>query len=148
MKQSMLLVFALLATVGNALFAMGQKKATVSNSLLFIGCSALVCVVMIFILIPIIGGDNPKVSTLIKTNWKWILLCGFGLCLTYIGFNLLYRNFGATSYVYYAVLSIITTSVIVGIIIFREKINIYHILSIVAALTAIVLFSIGNKIGH
>lgn len=146
MKNYLILIYALIAAVGNAFFAYGQKKATVSNSLLFVALSAIVCTIITFAIMPLIQKDI-KVLPLIKDNWKMIVISGFGLSLTYIGFNLLYSNFGTTAYIYYAVLSIITTSFIVGIIIFHEKINIYHILAILTALVTIILFTIGNKIG-
>lgn len=145
MKQYAILIYALTAAIGNAFFAFGQKKATVNNSLLFVGLSAIVCIILTFIFIPFFEKDI-KTLQLIKTNWPWILISGVGLFLTYIGFNLLYGNFGASAYIFYAVLSIITTSVIVGIIIFKEKINIYHIISMILAITTIILFTYGNKI--
>jgi len=146
MKNYLLLIYALIAAIGNAFFAYGQKKATVSNSLLFVGLSAIVCIIITFSVMPLLEKDISLLP-LLKENWSMIIISGVGLSLTYIGFNLLYSNFGASSYIYYAVLSIITTSIIVGIVIFKEKINIYHILSIVTAITTIALFSIGNKVG-
>ncbi|NCD05933.1 MAG: transporter [Spirochaetia bacterium] len=145
MKQYAILIYALIAAIGNAFFAFGQKKATVNNSLLFVGLSAIVCIILTFLFIPFFEKDI-KTLQLIKTNWPWILISGIGLFLTYIGFNLLYGNFGASAYIFYAVLSIITTSVIVGIIIFKEKINIYHIISMILAIATIILFTYGNKI--
>lgn len=145
MKQYAILIYALIAAIGNAFFAFGQKKATVNNSLLFVGLSAIVCIILTFLFIPFFEKDI-KTLQLIKTNWPWILISGIGLFLTYIGFNLLYGNFGASAYIFYAVLSIITTSVIVGIIIFKEKINIYHIISLILAIATIILFTYGNKI--
>ena len=145
MKNLLLLLFALIAAVGNAMFAAGQKKAAgLDNSLLFIGFSATVCLILTFLVLPLIYGKFDIISPL-SENWKWILLSGSGLFLTYLGFNLLYRNFGTSSYVYYAVLSIITTSVIVGIVIFRERVNIYHAASVVLAIGAIILYTIGNN---
>lgn len=145
MKNYLLLIYALIAAIGNAFFAYGQKKATVSNSLLFVALSAVVCTIITFSIMPLLQKDI-KFIPLIKENWQMIIISGFGLSLTYIGFNLLYSNFGASSYIYYAVLSIITTSIIVGIVIFREKINIYHVISIFTAIITIALFTIGNKI--
>ena len=145
MKNLLLLLFALIAAVGNAMFAAGQKKAAgLDNSLLFIGFSATVCLILTFLVLPLIYGKFDIISPL-SENWKWILLSGSGLFLTYLGFNLLYRHFGTSAYVYYAVLSIITTSVIVGIVIFREKVNIYHAASIILAIGAIILYTIGNN---
>ncbi len=141
----MLFVFAMTAAAGNALFAAAQKKAVnPGSSLVFIGLSAVVCLILTFAAV-IISGGGPGIMPAVKTDWKWILASGAGLFLTYFGFNLLYSNFGTTSYIFYAVLSIITTSVIVGIFIFRETFNIYHAVSLLLALAAIAFFSLGNK---
>ncbi len=145
MKSSSIFLFALTAAVGNALFAAGQKKAAgIDNSLIFVGLSAIVCIVLTFVVILFVQ-NNTNLTSIIKINWMWILMSGFGLFLTYLGFNLLYTRFGATGYVYYAVLSIITTSLIVGVFIFKERLNIYHFASIGFSLIAILLFTLGNN---
>jgi len=146
MKSFSILLFALIAAVGNALFAAGQKKAeNIDNSLIFIALSAIVCIILTFLVILFTHNNNNNLTSIIKINWLWILISGFGLFLTYLGFNLLYTRFGATGYVYYAVLSIITTSLIVGVFIFKERLNIYHFASIGFSLIAIILFTIGNN---
>lgn len=145
MKSSSIFLFALIAAVGNALFAVGQKKAAgIDNSLIFVGLSAIVCIALTFLVI-LFMQSNINSTSIIKINWLWILISGFGLFLTYLGFNLLYTRFGATGYVYYAVLSIITTSLIVGVFIFKERLNIYHFISIGFSLIAILLFTLGNN---
>ena len=89
MKRSFIFLFALIAAIGNALFAAGQKKATgVDNSIIFVGLSALVCVILTFLVIHFMQ-DNKNLFNVFKINWQWILMSGFGLFLTYIGFNLL-----------------------------------------------------------
>lgn len=144
MKTSSLFLFALTAAVGNALFAAGQKKASGdTSSLMFISASAIVCILLTFAVFPLLKNQSSLLEVA-KTQWKWILLSGTGLFFTYLGFNLLYRHFGASGYVYYAVLSIITTSILVGAVIFRERMNIFHYSSIAAAFIAIILFSVGQ----
>ena len=64
----------------------------------------------------------------------------------FIGFYLLYSQYGAVYYVVYAVLSIITTSVGVGILIFREPFNPYQVGALILAILAIVLFSYGQAL--
>ncbi len=145
MKNFSLFAFALIAAIGNALFASGQKKAVgVDNSLIFIGLSALICVILTSIF-TLFTKHGPSISEIVTHNYVWIGISGIGLFLTYVGFNLLYRNFGATGYVYYAVLSIITTSVLVGVVIFKEAFNFYHLISVLLALSAIILFTVGNN---
>ena len=139
------LLLALLAAVGNGFFAYSQRSASnVDNSFVFITITLLVCVTCCALLAPLFGPVNYLQTA--RNNTSWGLVGGFGLFLTYIGFNLLYSKFGASSYILYAVLSIITTTVIVGGIILRENLNIYHWLAVITALVTVALFSYGNKI--
>lgn len=126
------------------MFALGQKKSADSpNGLLFVSASALVAFLCSTLLSPLMGEFDTE--QVVKLHWKAILLSGVGLCLTYIGFNLLYSKFGVSQYVLYAVISIITTTLIVGVLWLREPINIFHKMAIALALVAVVLFSIGQS---
>ena len=82
----------------------------------------------------------------LKQNFGWAALSGVGLFLTYIGFNILYSQYGASSYILYAVLSIVTTSVVVGAWLLREQLNVYHWLAVLAALATVGLYSYGNSL--
>jgi len=136
-------LFALIAAIGNAVFAFAQKQATgQANGLLFVGLSALVAVVLSLVAAPLLGRFDPV--SLVKTDLRPILIGGLGLFLTYIGFNLLYTRFGASAYVLYAALSILTTTLVVGGLILKEPMNIYHIAAIVLAVAAVVTFSLGQ----
>ena len=75
-----------------------------------------------------------------------VITSGVGFLITFIGFYLLYSQFGAVYYVVYAVLSIITTSLVVGVLIFREPFNAYQAAALVLAILAIALFSYGQAI--
>jgi drug/metabolite transporter (DMT)-like permease len=143
MKSLLPIVFATIAAVGNAMFALGQKKSSgVENGLLFVGLSALVAVLFALFLAPMVGVFD--IENTVKGYWKAVLLSGLGLFLTYLGFNLLYSRYGASQYVLYAVLSIITTTIFVGIYWLKEPINVYHKVAIAMAIIAVVLFSIGQ----
>lgn len=112
------LIFALTAAIGNAMFAAGQKKAVAfDNPFTFIALAAMVCVFLTVAAAPLFG--QPNYSSVAKANGWWAVLSGTGLFLTYLGFNLLYSKYGASNYILYAVLSIITTSIIVGVVIFK-----------------------------
>ena len=102
-----------------------------------------ICVVLTALIAPLLGETAYYQN--IMLNWKWSILSGVGLFLTYLGFNLLYSRYGAANYALYAVISILTTSIVVGAIIFKENFNTYHWLACAAALLAIVLFSLGNR---
>ena len=47
---------------------------------------------------------------------------------------------------FYAVLSIITTTIGVGVLIFRESFNQYQIVALILAILAIVMFSVGETL--
>jgi drug/metabolite transporter (DMT)-like permease len=75
-----------------------------------------------------------------------VITSGVGFFITFIGFYLLYSQFGAVYYVVYAVLSIISTSLIVGVLIFREPFNAYQGGALILAILAIALFSYGQAL--
>ncbi|NOI67806.1 EamA family transporter [Vibrio sp. 99-8-1] len=138
------LFFALIAAVGNAMFAAGQKKVVVEDGpLSFMVLTSVICVILAVVISPFIG--SSRYGEVLRENWQWVTIGGVGLFLTYLGFYLLYSRYGTTSYVLYAVLSILTTSLIVGLWLFKETFNSYHWAAFVCALLTVVLFSLGNK---
>jgi len=144
MKSLLPILFAAIAAVGNAMFALGQRKsAGVENGLLFVGLSAIVAVFCALVFAPLVGG--VAIGKTLTGNWGGLLLSGLGLFLTYLGFNLLYSKYGASQYALYAVISIITTTIVVGILWLQEPVNLYHKLAIALAIAAVVLFSIGQS---
>jgi drug/metabolite transporter (DMT)-like permease len=137
------ILFATIAAVGNAMFALGQKRSVgIDNGLLFVGASALVAFSLASLAAPLLG--PIAIGVLVRNNWRTVLMSGTGLFLTYVGFNLLYSRFGASHYVLYAVISIITTTVVIGFVLLKESVNGYHLGAIAAALLSIVLFSVGQ----
>jgi drug/metabolite transporter (DMT)-like permease len=139
------LLFALLAAVGNGFFAYGQRKSTgVDNSVVFITLALVICVLLWVVSAPFFGPVNY--GTTVRQNLNWAALSGAGLFLTYIGFNILYSQYGASSYILYAVLSIVTTSVVVGAWLLREQLNLYHWLAVGTALATVGLYSYGNSL--
>jgi drug/metabolite transporter (DMT)-like permease len=135
--------FALMAAVGNALFAFGQKKSVVADHPFIFIISVLVVCLTLFAVTSFFL-PKPDISTFIKDNYRWVLISGHGFWLTFTGFYFLYSRYGASHYVIYAVLAIITTSIVVGIIVFKESFNLYHFLSIITAIMTVVLFTIGQ----
>lgn len=138
------LLFALVAAVGNALFAFGQKKSEVTDHpFIFVISSSIVCIVLFLITSLLLA--KPDIPSFVKDNYPWFLISGLGFYLTFTGFYFLYSRYGVSHYVVYAVLSIIATSIIVGIIIFKESFNLYHFLSIITAIVTVILFTIGQQ---
>jgi len=143
MKILLPIVFATIAAIGNAMFALGQKKSVVvENGLLFVGLSALIAFLFALLFAPLVG--EIDVGNTIKGNWKAICLSGIGLFLTYLGFNLLYSRYGVSQYVLYAVISIITTTLFIGVWWLKEPVNIYHTIAIALAIVSVIVFSIGQ----
>jgi drug/metabolite transporter (DMT)-like permease len=140
------LLFALIAAVGNALFAFGQKRSVASNHPFLFIMAALVFCFLLFLVVSLFL-PRPKLVSFARHNWRWVLISGLGFWLTFIGFYFLYSRYGASHYVVYAVLSIVATSIVVGVLIFKEAFNRYHLLSVVTALLTVVLFAAGQSRG-
>ena len=137
------LLFASLAAIGNAIMVYGQRAtAPTTNPFFFVFIAIVVCGILFGI--STLVSRNGNESAYLAANWKMMIISGFGLFLTFIGFFLLYNNFGATQYTLYAVISIITTTLCVGVFIFNENFNSYHITAMILAVSAIALFTYGN----
>lgn len=137
------LMFALLAAVGNAIFVYGQRGSTQSeNPFLFTLFSVGVCTILFFVAACIF--KTPDDVSYVMDNIRNILISGVGFFLTFVGFFLLYSRFGASYYSVYAVLSILTTSIVVGMVLFREPFNLYHFGSVCTAIVTVLLFWCGQ----
>lgn len=143
MKILLPLLYALTAAVGNALFALGQKQSVaVDNGLAFVACSALIAVVLASLTAPFVS--PPAYAMILREHFPSLALSGAGLYLTYLGFNLLYSRYGASYYILYAVLSIMTTAIIIGVFWLKEPFNLYHRIALVCATATVILFSMGQ----
>lgn len=143
MKLLLPVFFATIAAVGNSLFAWGQKQsAEFSNGLLYVGASAAVASLLALLVSPAVG---PVSLEQIRQNLGLVVVSGVGLFLTYLGFNLLYARFGVSQYALYAVISIITTTVLVGFLLLKEPINGYHKAALATAVITVFLFSVGQS---
>jgi drug/metabolite transporter (DMT)-like permease len=144
MKILLPVFFATIAALGNAIFTLGQKKShNVENELLFISICVFITFIMAFCAAPFMGEFN--IINTLKSNWKASCLSGIGLFFTFLGFNLLYSKYGATQYLLYAVISIITTTLLVGVLWLKETVNAYHMAAMVLAISAVLLFSVGQS---
>ena len=137
------ILFAFIAAIGNALFAIGNKKTEgLDNPFVFVAICTAAAVILSFAAMPFFGQSNY--ADAIKNHWGWAAFSGLGLFLTNVGFNLLYTKYGAGFYVLYAVIAIITTALIVGLAVFKETYNLYHWVAFACALVAVILFSLGQ----
>ena len=109
----------------------------------FVSASAAAACVLALLCAPLFG--PMEAAATLRDNMRAVLISGIGLFLTYVGFNLLYSRFGTSSYVLYASLSIITTTVIVGMMWLNEPVNGLRVAAIAMAVGAVVLFSLGSE---
>ncbi|MBI1297912.1 transporter [bacterium] len=137
------LAVAMLAAIGNALFVFGQRRSEVAtNPFIFISAVLVICISLFALTVPFF--DRSDLGRYVQRNVLWIVISGFGFYLTFVGFYFLYTRFGASYYVLYAVLSILTTTVFVGLVVFREQVNAFHLAAIGTAILTVVLFGIGQ----
>lgn len=143
MKLLLPLLFALIAAVGNALYALAQKRAAnFPNGLVFVGSA--VCIAMLLAWCAAFVTGPIDLASLVRLQAKNVLLGGVGLFGVYIGFYLMFSRYGVSSYILYAVLSILTTTVIVGILWLHEPVNLMRIFSIALAIAAVALYSLSE----
>lgn len=136
------LLFALLAAAGNAIFVYSQKRAELpQNPLLLLGFAALICASIL--ITSTLFLEWPNVPEYVRMHGVWVLATGVGLAVTFVGFHFLFTRFGASFYSLYAMLAILTTSVGIGFLVYREAVNGYVVASTLAALVAIVLLGVG-----
>ncbi len=144
MRSFLAIFFAAVAAVGNAMFALAQRKSErVENWLLFVGVSALLAALCSFVSASLVGPFH--LESMVKSHWRTMALSGVGLYLCYIGITFLYLHFGAAQYALYAVMAIITTTIMVGIFWLQEPVNIYQKIAIVLSIAAVVFFSVGQS---
>ena len=138
------LAVALLAAVANGMFVYGQRRSEIAeNPFVFMLLALVVCTVLYGA--AALFSTRVQIAGYVSRNYRWILLSGTGLSLTFIGFYLLFTRHGATYYTLYSVLAVLTTSIIVGIVMLREHFNTYHLLAIVTALATVAFFALGQS---
>lgn len=144
MSGTLMIFYAAIAALGNALFALGQRQAAGSaNGLLFVAASAFVACLLA--LLAGVAGGAFDAAALLRVHGKSVALSGAGLFLTYLGFNLLYTRYGTAPYVVYAALAIITTTVGIGFVYLREPVNRFQVAAVVLAAAAIGLYALGQS---
>lgn len=140
------LLFAGIAAVGNALFVYGQRGVSPASPFLFmLGACATSTLLFGVGALAYTGGGS--IGDYMVANARNILVCGVGFFVTFVGFFLLYTRFGASYYIVYAVLAIVTTSIGVGVLVFKEPFNAYHALALVFATLSILLYGYGHSRG-
>lgn len=146
-EYSSLIAFllALFASIGNVLFTFGQKKAGEQSNpfvfgvlSLFIGAVILLIVALFF--------KTKHLNIYLIGNAKWFIISGLGYAMLNVGMYFLFRNFGTSYYTLYATLSIVSTSILLSVLVFNEKMNIYLAISVFFAFLTIFFFMKGQEL--
>gem|GEM_PF-3272842 len=142
-----LILYAAVAALSNALVSFAQKKAApVSNLCFFLGTAAFV-----FFICNYVAGflTRTEISLIPRTitdskELLWAVVAGVALFVLYYAINNLIVRFGASMYLVYSVISVFFTSIVVGVLIFKARINGWHIMGIIVGCIAVTLITIGN----
>jgi drug/metabolite transporter (DMT)-like permease len=138
------LAYALFAAVGNALFVWAQRGAgRADNPFLFTFAAVIACA-LLFLPAALLYKTPADGSYVIGHSFN-IAAAGLGFFMTFVGFFLLYSSYGASAYVLYATLSILTTTFVVGVLIYREPFNAYQAAAVLFAMAAIALYTYGQS---
>ena len=98
-------------------------------------------------LVATIAWQSPGNLAYLSANAISMLLGGVGFFVTFLGFYLLYSGYGASQYALYATISILTTSLGVGVFVFREPLNTYQIIALALAFASVGMWSYGRSLG-
>ncbi len=140
------LAIAFLAACGNALFVYGQRIAGHSPNPFLYMLGAVAGGWLMF-LVATIAWQSPGNLAYLSANAISMLLGGVGFFVTFLGFYLLYSGYGASQYALYATISILTTSLGVGVFVFREPLNTYQIIALALAFASVGMWSYGRSLG-
>ncbi len=65
--------------------------------------------------------------------------------MTFLGFYLLYSRYDTSYYALFAVTSVLITTLVLGVLILKERVNVYGLISIAAAVVSIVFFGLSKR---
>ena len=135
-----------MAACGNALFVYGQRAASPSaNPFLFTLGATASGVMLLFV--ATLAWQSSGNAAYLADNALNVAFGGIGFFVTYLGFFLLFSRYGASQYALYATLSILTTSIGVGVVVFREQLNLYQAVAMILAIASIALWTYGRSLG-
>lgn len=138
------LAYALFAAVGNALFVWAQRGAGKADNPFLFTFGAVVACALLFLPAALLYKTPGDGGYVVNHSFS-IAAAGLGFFMTFVGFFLLYSSYGASAYVLYATLSILTTTFVVGVLIYREPFNAYQAAAVLLALAAIALYTYGRS---
>ena len=136
--------FAFLAAIGNVFFVFGNRKVgNSSNPMMFTTTVMTICLMLYFICYLAFGTKGS--GEFLRRNLLWCMLSGAGMFMTFLGFYLLYSRYDTSYYALFAATSILVTTIVLGVFILKEGINLYGAISIAAAVVSVVFFGLSKR---
>jgi drug/metabolite transporter (DMT)-like permease len=136
--------FALFAALGNVFFVLGSRKSGPSSNPLTFTAGAMAVSLTLFTVGWLLFGPRGSLE-FARRSGGWIALSGLGMFMTFLGFYLLYSRFGTSYYTLFVMTSMILTTLVLSLWILREGINVYGVLSIIAATVSIAFFGLSKR---
>ena len=136
--------FSLIAAFGNVLFVFGNRKVGQATNPFFFTATAMAVCLSLYLIGTTFFGLRGS-SEFLRRNLLWCSVSGLGMFMTFLGFYLLYSRFDTSYYALFAVTSVLLTTIVLGVFVLRERINLYGGISIAAAVVSIVCFGLSKR---
>jgi len=138
------LLIAIAASMGNALFIYSQRASPEAPNPFLFSTGTVISAALFCGMASYFFRSEADVHYM-DSAWPYMLLAGFGVFITFVGFFVLHTQFGASQYSLVAVSSIFSVSIFVGIVIFKESFNWVQAIATILAVGSLILFSIGRE---
>ena len=136
--------FALIAAFGNVLFVLGNRKVGHTVNPFFFTATVMAVCLSLYLIGTLLFGMRGS-GEFLRKNIGWCVLSGAGMFLTFLGFYLLYSRFDTSYYALFVVTSMLLTTLVLGVLVLHERINLYGGVSIAAAVVSIVFFGLSKR---
>jgi drug/metabolite transporter (DMT)-like permease len=136
--------FALIAALGNVLFVYGNRKVGHTTNPFFFTATVMAICLSLYLIGTLLFGMRGS-GEFLRKNILWCSISGVGMFLTFLGFYLLYSRFDTSYYALFVVTSMLLTTLVLGVLVLHERINLYGGISIAAAVVSIVFFGLSKR---
>jgi len=142
MKAIVPIMLAVLAGLCNIPLIYGFKKAYSQNPFIFAGSFNL-CSAFFFLSIAYLYGGIEQ-QYFIK-NWSFILFAALGIFLINILAYHIINRYGASYWMIASLSSMLIPAIVVGYFVFKERINLWIIPSVICAVLSVIFFTMSKK---
>ena len=142
MKIIIPISIAILVGFFNIPFIYGVKKAYSQNPFIFAGAFNLCSAIFFLIISYFYGGIEQQY--LLK-NWPFIIFAALGIFLINLAAYYIINHYGASYWMIASLSGMLIPPMIVGYLIFKEKLNYWIIPTIICAILTIFFFMLSKK---